>query len=82
MCASAWNCAPELYLVNLVARQDKEKCHIQTKTKYILSLPTPQKICSRTIFSQSLVQLAPKKNFAEETSQKFSFVCASIGNVQ
>jgi hypothetical protein len=60
----------------------REKCHFPAKVEYILFASKPQKICLGTIFSQSLVQLARKKKFAEETTLKLSSVCASIGNVQ
>jgi hypothetical protein len=54
----------------------------QTKIEYIASVRKPQNIYTKVIFSQTLVQLLPKKNFAKESTPKHPSVCASIGNVQ
>lgn len=61
---------------------DGEICHFPTKIEYIVSVRNPQKICACAIFSQTLVQLSAKKNFAKETTPKHPSDCASIGNVQ
>jgi hypothetical protein len=78
MCASAWNCAPDRF--GCTGRHER-KCHFQAKFEYILTASKPQRICTETDFSQSLVQLGGKKKIAEKTTLQLPSGCASIGNV-
>jgi hypothetical protein len=81
MCASAWNCAPKLFLWKMLPGRHARKCHIQTKIEYISFASQPQKTCSLTIFSQEMVQPITEEKNAVETSFVRRSNCASIGNV-